>query len=180
MALIVGIDPGKRNYGLSVIDLSGGIEVLETLDMSKYFDGGNELSGNQTLQQKIYNEFHDYWLKWIKKHQPLSITVERFQARGIKGNVGEYVSLMIGSILLNKTTPTFTIIPSQWKTFYNKEMAKEGNAKGLNLIYEKYPKIKSHEIDATFIAVYGYNRYLNPESKIQLSTLMEWLNVYKS
>jgi hypothetical protein len=67
--------------------------------------------------------------------------------RGIRGNTGELVGLMLGAVALAPVQDVTFIPASQWKNAFNR------NA-DLKLTYDQ-SRLVPHVIDATAIALYG-------------------------
>ena len=145
--MILGIDPGKRNFGVSIVGLSS------TGNTYKVFSGfmlnhaitdfkNSELAIEQAKAFK--REINGY----LKEYKVDLIVVERFMVRGrYNGATSEYISAMIG-VLLVSGVKVCIVTPPEWKNAFNKKFDLKG-------MYLKLKPLPPHIVDATLIGIYG-------------------------
>lgn len=154
--LIAGIDPGSRNFAITVIDDNK--KVIKTTLIQNAI---RNLTNTPTKKEPLI--FRQQVSRFLKEIRPYLIDldyllIERFQGRGLRGSQGEMVSVMIGLLVADcrKHKIKYTLLTaSQWKNHFNR-LYKEYN---LNDLYEtaKAYKLKPHTIDSFLIACY-YNK----------------------
>jgi hypothetical protein len=141
--LVLGADPGSKNFGIALVGLvKGRVKVyansvlMQPVDDLKIF--------NQKSSAFIHEL--DTWMQFA----PDGIVAERFQTRGNSGPLIEYVSSMLGLIKgIYWDTPIKLTIASAWKNRVQRRF-------GIDL-KEIYPQIgvQPHQLDAALIGVFG-------------------------
>jgi len=140
--LILGCDPGSKNFGIALVGL---------------VNGKPHCYANAVLNFPIdtlleFNRASDEYLaemdQWVAK-DPDAIVAERFQTRGNGGPLIEQVSVMIG-LLQQYGLPMKLTIASAWKNAVRRQF-------GLDLREDVYGRIsvEPHQLDAALIGVYG-------------------------
>lgn len=150
MITILGLDPGSRNMAWSVVE-------MQTTTKFKIIQVGmieNTVTDLKGEVKPRANKFKNEIQSKIRSFGINLIVAERFQARGIKGNTGEFVALMLGILVIQKPQ-CMLITASQWKNRFNQHC-------DLKALY-KTTKLKPHEIDSTSIALYGGAKHLGYE-----------------
>lgn len=161
--IILGLDPGVRNFGWNVVRISGvntsGTEVYEslcsgTLASSKYVKDNLNQDAQSSIRDLLGEISHI-----ITPYNCYSIAIERFSMRneGFAGDI-EYLNVMIGSILGTSSVPVDLFMASTWKpvmlgTDPSRTLAAKSKA--------MFPKSTVvHETDAGCIALYGFRRLI--------------------
>lgn len=142
---ILGVDPGSRNMGFGVIEVKIGKKWKSRIrEVGMIQRTVKEMKGDVRGDlMKFRREFNGI----LKRHKVDVIVAERYMNRGIRGNTGELVGLMLGCIALSSVKDVSFIPASQWKNAFNR------NA-DLDQLY-KDSRLVAHAIDATCIAAYG-------------------------
>lgn len=182
--IILAGDPGKNNYAITILQInedksapkilySGYLEnpISNLLDKEKI----ERLKKRKktikrvlpSFQEQIENTYNET-KKLMDTYKPDLVVMERFQGRGLKGNLGEMIPMTIMiffllSFLAGKKVQLVTA--AQWKN----ELKKQVTYRTLDTIYSeaKQYKLKAHQIDSTLIGVfaskkpncYGWLRY---------------------
>lgn len=141
--LILGADPGSKNFGIALVGLVKGRVKIYANSVLMY-----PIDDLKIFNQKS-SEFLDEIDMWLK-FNPDGIVAERFQTRGNGGPLIEQVSSMLG--LLKGAyfdTPIKLTIASAWKNRVQRRF-------GIDL-KELYPEIgvQPHQLDAALIGVFG-------------------------
>lgn len=163
---ILGLDPGKVNFGYSLIQVEDDIYTLKTLGCLK--SPINDLKNDNFTP--IYTRFVGEIKRLVKGDT--RIRMERFQSRGFGGDTIELVGVMIGTVkTLFPKAPFSLNTAAQWKHWVNKNEAlqmltKNIIARGkrpstLDKLYVKMkPYCTPHEVDATLMAIFEFHTYL--------------------
>lgn len=105
---------------------------------------------------------------WVQEFQPSAMIIERYQARGLRGNTGELISVMIGALAWNYRMPMRLITAAIWKNEFHRT-----NGKGhLDELY-KTCKTTPHQLDAVLIGCYGLAHGLGVQLKYSVPTLIK-------
>lgn len=141
MKLVLGCDPGTRNFGIALVGVSKGkpLVLANSMLMSPM---DNMMTYNES-REKFLVEF-DRWVEVGAK----AIIAERFQTRGLLGPLVETVSAMIGA-LGEYRLPVKAIIASQWKTAFKRRFGTD-----LKELYDQV-NVQPHQLDAALIGIYG-------------------------
>lgn len=148
---ILGIDPGKANFAASVVEVNFELpfnyKIIEMVMVDSTIQDltGNVIARNEKFKKEIR--------KVVKRWKIDAIVAERYQNRGrMKGNTGELVSVMLGTVLSMPVEDVTLITASQWKNEFNKHYNLDDFYKEIDLV--------AHKVDATCIALYGAAQYL--------------------
>lgn len=146
MAIILSCDPGCPNFGISVLDYTDGKVTLLRNGIVK--NPLRDLRANFTEQLEVLiDEVKTYWLQG---KPPDGIICERFQSRGLKGDLIEKVTAMITALHFAFPHARFRLITAAtWKNAYRR-----ANETELDRVY-KVAKVTPHQMDATLIGLYG-------------------------
>jgi hypothetical protein len=149
--LILGADPGSKNFGIALVGLvRGKVKIYANSVMMRPVD---DLKIFNRTSDDFISEF-DTWMKY----KPNGIVAERFQTRGNGGPLIEQVSSMLGLIKgVYRSTPLKLTIASAWKNRVQRRF-------GIDL-KEVYPEIgiQPHQLDASLIAVFGLEEGIGTE-----------------
>lgn len=151
---ILGCDPGKRNFAVSVVELHGTVPVVLDAGMIEMpFDSLKV--GFRNEQDAFLEEVEDWFNKW----SPSCIAAERFQARGTTGgNTGELVSFALGLLSLRyRHVPMLLTHAAGWKNPFNKAHDEQDQ---LDKLY-KWCMTPEHMLDASLIGCYGLSKGAN-------------------
>jgi hypothetical protein len=153
---ILACDPGKNNFAISILKITPlGIKILY---LGMLVNTINDLTPTGELLNQ-HRKFHLELLTLVTKYKVKAIVAERFQNRGrMRGNSGELVNVMLGSILCLPVEKVLLITPAQWKNALNKQL----------ILKDMYSYgLVEHKVDAVFIGCYGLSLYTNrkPYSK---------------
>ena len=147
---ILGLDPGSKNMGFGIVEakIDGPFryrirEVGMVKSPVKEMKG--DVRGDLKKFQKELNGI-------LRRHKVDVIVAERYMNRGIRGNTGELVGLMLGVVAMSKVQDVSFIPAAQWKNAINKRTK-------LDQLYQD-SRLVAHVIDATCIGVYGACHYL--------------------
>ena len=172
--IILGADPGSKNFAVSIIELSNkklsvlGTKMLEHT-LHKYDDSmPDQFSAFIREVADIRNEF-----------KPDYAIMERYQTRGNGGNTIEFVSMMNALLFrtIRNSNPVL-VTASTWKNACTRAGI---DLKGLYSEYKMtsvhYPKA-IHEFDASMMAVFRMYKVLNanPYSKFEVHTFIDRLH----
>lgn len=143
--VILSIDPGKTNMGIAAV----------RLERNKPKCLANSLVNAPLSNLNI--GFRDHLAlfiseieTWVKEFNPSALIIERYQARGLRGNTGELISVMIGALTWHYNMPTRLITAAIWKNEFHRV-----NGKGhLDTLY-KTCRTTPHQLDAVLIGCYG-------------------------
>lgn len=141
---LLGLDPGSRNFGASIVSLQDGIFKVERASVLKSPVNDLTIINEQSLN------FHNELDGWQRKVS--GIVAERFQSRGLKGATVECVSYMLGyTKAAFPTRPLKLITAATWKVPLQRRFQVD-----LKEVYHEYRfDIVPHLLDATFIAIHG-------------------------
>lgn len=148
---LVGADPGKNNFALSVVRVlledASCYKVVESRMVSSVI---TDLTDNPRKQALA---FRKEMLAVCKTYNADVFVAERFQNRGrFSGNTGELVSMMLGVMMSLPVLDVMTITAAQWKNAFNR-------VGDLDQLY-KDSALVPHRVDSTSIALYGASQYL--------------------
>lgn len=180
----IGLDPGVRNFAVSVMEL----EFMGSLAIGS---AGNVRTGIDTVPQGMYvqviksgilkhpmndinkivpqtKNFLEEMSKIIDKYQPAFVCAERFQNRGfIAGGARiELVNIMLGALA---TLPQFAytqlklVSPIVWKSAAKRQF-------DLKAYYKKC-RMPVHEFDASMIGLYG--AHFHTKRKAYVNTVLD-------
>lgn len=141
--LILGLDPGSRNFGISLVGIKNKriIVYANSVMMNPVNNLINFIDSSDLFLSELSN-----WLEF----QPDGIIAERFQTRGNGGPLIEMVSSMLGLIRGSyPETPIKLTVASAWKNRFNRRFETD-----LKLIYPDI-EVQPHQLDATLIGIYG-------------------------
>jgi hypothetical protein len=141
--LILGADPGSKNFGIALVGLVGGRVKIYANSVLMYPIDDLKIFNQKSL---AFLEEMDKWMEF----SPSGIVAERFQTRGNGGPLIEQVSSMLG--LLKGAyfdTPIKLTIASAWKNRVQRRFDVD--------LKEIYPQIwvQPHQLDAALIGVFG-------------------------
>lgn len=143
--LILGMDPGSRNFGISLVGSKG--DKVKIYANSVLTLPVSDLVNFNAASTEFLKEI----ARWVSLEIPNGFVMERFQTRGsAAGPLIEYVGTMIG-ILRGRypKIPMKLTIASTWKNKFNRRW-------GVDL-KEIYPTtlVQPHQLDATLLAIFG-------------------------
>jgi Holliday junction resolvasome RuvABC endonuclease subunit len=173
---IAGIDPGSRNCAFSVVKvrINGPFDYrIKEVGMIK--NTMKEMKGDVRGDlMKFRREFNGI----LKRHKVDVVLAERYMNRGIRGNTGELVGLMLGVVAMASVQDVTFIPASQWKNAYNRNSHGAGKGKEkLEKLY-KDSRLVPHVIDASCIALYGGCTYLD-EKPFEFLSARKALNSFR-
>lgn len=156
MRRIVSMDPGTRNFALSVIKAKAVDGQLKyRVEGSSMLNTKNILHDMKTMQASIHR-FLDY-LDPVLSSGVTDIVIERFQARGNKGPTIESICCMIGALAARYPHIQMTAYTAAtWKNAYNR-------VSDLKELYEDHKDLRKdkstshiqiHQLDATLMGLY--------------------------
>lgn len=151
MLKILSMDPGKANYAYSVIYMKGPTK-FRVVESGMIANTITDLTGEVGAAT---NKFAKEIRAIIRRHDIDLMVAERFQGRGLKGNLSELVNVMIG-ILMMLRPPLVLLTASQWKNSARRAGCVVDELYKLGKQYK--PHMKPHVIDATSIGIYEGNR----------------------
>ena len=148
----LGLDPGSKNYGYALVDHTKGV-CLQSGELS------------DTLKE-IKSLTDDYINMYIKSVEPLikksdCVFMERFQGRGLRGALGEKVSIMIGInlMLCLKHKKEYKLVTAAiWKNQVKRE-----SVVPLDVMYKASPS--PHSLDAALMTYYGKSYHWTTDAK---------------
>lgn len=144
--IILGCDPGSRNYGIALVGLEGNKpKVYANAVMMQPVN--TLLTFNATL-----SAYEAEIERWIAQGVD-GIVAERFQTRGNGGPLIEQVSVMIGTLRQYKK-PIKAIVASQWKNEFKRRFDRD-----LKELYDDVA-VQPHQLDAALIGIYGLEQGL--------------------
>lgn len=135
---ILGLDPGTKNYGYALVNHKNNICI----------DAGmisTSLKEIKSLAPEEVKTYVNTMTPLIKKAD--SVVMERFQGRGLRGSLGETVSIMIGInvlICLIEKKPIHLTTAASWKNKVKRE-----SATSLENLYKDCPT--HHMLDAALM-----------------------------
>lgn len=147
--LVLGLDPGSRNFGISLVGLVKGRPRVfaNSVMMRPVYD--------LTAFAKTRRNFLTEITSWMKC-SPGGVVAERFQTRGHGGPLIEQVSTMLGLIGGHwYETPIKLVIASSWKQSMQRRFDID-----LKAVYPQLG-VQPHQLDASLIGVYGLEQGLN-------------------
>lgn len=191
----IGADPGTANYGYSVLSFSKKKEEqikFRVLEIGMFVDTVSNLTSKPAKPpkskrrktkpmvmipafRKQFRIFLREWDNMIDTYQPIKITMERYQARGLRGSTIESVTLMNGgvAVLAQQKRIDFEIfLAASWKNQVNKLIDLKED------IYGRY-NLPDHIIDSVFINVHGVlNRYSLKWTDVNIQFILDQLECY--
>jgi len=159
---VLGLDPGSRNFGISLVGLSKENRPVVFAN-SVLMHPVNDLVNFGKGSEEFLNEIRS----WTDMHTPSGIVGERFQTRGNMGPLIEQVSAMLGLIRGRYSKiPLKLTVASAWKNKIRRRF-------GVDL-KELYPEIavQPHQLDATLIAIFGLESGLNRDLDYSLEDVV--------
>jgi len=160
---ILSLDPGSANFGISC---------------TAEYNEGLKLKANAILQNPMKNmkgDLHEARVKfigeidyWITSFDCKAIVAERYQARGIRGNSGELISMMMGILFqrYRKLEVRF-ITAATWKNDFHRNSDYD-----LKELY-KVCRTAPHQLDATLIGIYGLQQMTGRRYQYGVESLLE-------
>lgn len=148
---VLGVDPGSRNMGFGVLQAKVGGKGLNyrVREVGMIQNTVKEMKGDVRGDlQKFRKEFNAI----LRRHKVDVIVAERYMNRGIRGNTGELVGLMLGVIAMSNVQDVSFIPAAQWKNAFNRNAS-------LDQLY-KDSRLVAHVVDASCISAYGLCTYL--------------------
>jgi Holliday junction resolvasome RuvABC endonuclease subunit len=146
----LGLDPGYRNFGWAVLR----VRVTSTSLSIRVEDFGTlthtllDLVDNPVDQLMVFLTGIE---AIVQRHSVQSMSIERFQSRGLRGRSSELTNIMIGSLLTRYSTHPWSVItPATWKN-----AVKRGGVNLKQLYSDLKRAMSPHELDACLIALYG-------------------------
>lgn len=177
MIISLGVDPGTANYAYGIVQyhLKGEYLVPKILSAGQLHWTISNLTDSPQRPPKSKRRkkipikdqmipnfstqlamFEKDWRSQIKKFQPTTWAVERFQSRGLRGKTVEAICIMNGVLaaMSRRNSILFNMITAaQWKN--------RVNAYGsLEEIYSQVT-LPPHIVDACFISTYQALKYYN-------------------
>jgi len=156
-AIIIGLDPGKHNFGVAVVRFrhNRAPKLLTTFLL------------RESVQSLLHEDFHQAcdllrrsMRQLLREHRPKRVIIERFLNRGrFFGGLTELVSVMIGiiwSVGRQLRVPVVLTTAAAWKNKFQRERQVK-----LADIYKAVKPLPPHCLDAALLAVYGYSRQYN-------------------
>lgn len=147
---LLAIDPGKVNFGFSVLEhVDGRYRVCRAgmiVHTIKDLKTNSITSGIDAFRSEISTI--------TSKYQINTVVAERFLSRGLLGSMSEYINIMLGVIGGMPEITTFTLVtPATWKNA----------AKRVFSIDDVYKKcgVTHHHVDAALIGIYWIDTSLN-------------------
>lgn len=169
--VVLGMDPGMRNFGIFIGKLYG-TDQLEKIEIYRSDLLNTPVSSlkESDIGQHIEG-FNIEITALFAKYKPDAIFMERFMGRGFSGNgaISEITNIMVGMLLCHSTTYYDNVIlpiircitPASWKAQVNAIYK-------LDYLYKdaKVVGIEPHRIDAFLMAISQFpspNKYSNFE-----------------
>lgn len=160
---ILGLDPGKNNFGIAIVELprgsakprviSSGILECPLDNIKDHFREG-------------VSHFLVEVEQWVNEYQPSALIAERFQSRGLMGTTVEMVGIMLGALCIHFIDmPMKVITAAQWKVPLQRQTEK------LDGVYKRC-RTTPHQIDAVFQSCYGLEKGLNTEITYDIDDLI--------
>ena len=148
---ILSLDPGFSNFGIACSAVTN--NRFELRANAVLNNPMREMKGDLQKSRIRFVKEIDYW---IQSFNCKMIIAERFQARGIRGNSGELVSMMMGILFqkYRKLDIRF-ITAATWKNDFHR--TQDYCLKDLYKVCGTTP----HQLDATLIGVYGLQQKFN-------------------
>lgn len=154
---ILACDPGSKDFGIAILEVKSG--KITPIKVGKLDTGKHTVVSMDDLKQQFdnYRKGLDLFCGDIS---PDLVVIERFIARGVvKGALGERISFMIALTIdkyATKDVQVFSVLSCSWKNSANKKLG--------FILKEAYKKardrgIETHELDATLLGVYAWNRF---------------------
>jgi len=150
---MLGFDPGSRNMGISLAaaNASNKVKIVANSIVTSPI---NDLVNFMPARLAFLEEVD----RWVTTYQPHGFIAERFQTRGLLGPLVEQVSVMLG-LLAGRYPhiPIKFITAATWKNDYQRRFDFQLDA--------MYPVCQTtpHQLDASFISVYGLEKGLQRE-----------------
>lgn len=180
MTIILACDPGEKNFGMSVVEITAKrVRILETDMIAETIV--NLTSNERKMTKRARDQEADFQTslrrfktrmgKLMHKYKPDHFVAERFQTRGVKSRSAETVSMMNGiscHLADNHGIGYRLLMAATWKNFVNKifpldQLYVLGHSVGL----------ANHTVDTLCIALYEYTNFLYPESQLTAAALQK-------
>lgn len=154
--VVAGWDMGSKNTAASVIHVySKGsvISRIERISSEMITPLINDLTQKNYWTSHL--QFAKAFLTWLKKYKPDVVMAERFISRGLRGSIGEKVTMMLGIMaeICRRKKIQFILVSAQsWKnTFCRRHFSKDK----LEAMYLAVRKKNAHLVDSFLIAVFA-------------------------
>lgn len=145
MPLILACDGGSPNFGVSVIELSGGRRRVIKNGILK-----TTLKDMNDLPKRLDEMIAEIKKDWLQSKTPDYIICERYQNRGLKGSLIERVAFMYIRLHCAFPTAQFTLImASTWKNQFHRT-----NTENKLDYWYKVARVTPHQLDSTLIGLY--------------------------
>jgi hypothetical protein len=160
VTLMLGMDPGSRNFGISLVGLSG--KKIKVYANSVLMHPVNDLIDFVSAREIFLDEIATWF-----QHEVKGIIGERFQTRGIGGPLIEQVSAMLALVSCAYRDKWFKLTTaSTWKNKLNRRFDID--------LKEIYPQVltQPHQLDATMIAIYGLEEMIGAQIDYDLDDIL--------
>jgi hypothetical protein len=159
---VSGFDPGVVNFGVAVIEIRGKgrsrIKPLFAGMFKKTIRNLHSITKKGDEGQSFRPQLNDYRAavrRFFQKWKPKKFTVERFQARGIRGKQAELVTAMLTAAVIEAEALGIefeAVTAAIWKNEYSRKCGKDS----LNAVYllAHWRGIPPHIFDAAMQACY--------------------------
>ena len=156
---ILGLDPGKTNFGISVTEFNAAGTSYKPLYAGKLKNTITDMS-----QLVAHMDHFNDELGLLLEYKPQLVVIERFMNRGsFSGDQGEYVGCMLSlaayQARANCGSAIQIVQPGVWKQAFNRVLgwkAKDPKPTPLDKLY-KYCLTESHELDAFLMTHFGHS-----------------------
>lgn len=155
VATVISLDPGSRNMGISATQINLKTRRVAILANAVMTNPMHDLTKEFLEPQR--DAFLRELAMWVDLFDPNAIVAERFQSRGLMGNLVESVNLMLGMILgVYADRSVRFITAATWKNRFQR-------AKSVDLakLY-KVCGAQPHQLDATLIGLWALEMGLGP------------------
>lgn len=144
--IVLGGDPGSINFGLCILKTPNTVLFSGTL-----------YSPINDLKNPNYSEYTKNVMALLNRYRPTTIVLERFLARGYRGNGGEKVTsntMMLAQLAYIKFgIKPILVMPATWKTALSREGVDIENLYSFGNQYG----ISHHRIDSLLMAQWVSN-----------------------
>ena len=160
---VLSLDPGSSNFGIACSADVGGKLVLKA--NSVLSNPMKNMKGDLRSSRIAFLKEIDYW---VSNFNCKAIIAERYQARGIRGNSGELISMMMGIVLqrYRKLDIQF-VTAASWKNDWNRNH--DIDLKDLYKVCRTTP----HQLDATLIGAYFLQQKMKRRYEYSLQSLID-------
>lgn len=150
--IIIGLDPGTKNYAYSIIKVTPWITSKgSTLKITPLKTGllSNTVTSLQDIQKALSAHLMEVGMLFSDPTYICDgIVVEQYQSRGSRNKLLELVNLMLGGMITRYDyIPLSIFSASTWKRAIKKVFDLDGEYKRITCT--------PHEMDATLIGIYG-------------------------